>query len=84
MRRDIKLYLEDILESINLINEYVAGFSEEKFLKSQALQDSVIRRLEIIGEAVKNIPAHIKTANEEVDWKLIAGTRDVIAMPIFE
>lgn len=50
------LYIEDILESIDKIEEYIGEIKEEYFYRNTQLQDSVLRRLEIIGEAAKNIP----------------------------
>ncbi len=52
-----RIFIEHILESINLIKGYTKDVSREDFLSSLQIQDAVIRRLEIIGEAVKNIPA---------------------------
>lgn len=60
MKKDPKVFIEHIIESIQLIEEYAAHLTAEKFQKNQAMQDAIIRRLEIIGEAVKNIPAFTK------------------------
>ncbi|CAB3289245.1 protein of unknown function [Methanocaldococcus lauensis] len=60
MNKDVKVYLNHILESIELIEEYTEDKSEEEFFTSKFLQDAVIRRLEIIGEAVKNLPTEFK------------------------
>jgi len=56
MKREIKVYVEDILESIEKIEEYTKPISEEIFYKNIQVQDAVLRRLEIVGEAIKNIP----------------------------
>jgi len=53
MIRDIRLYIQDMLESIQAIEEYVRTTTEEQFYKNRLIQDAVLRRLEIIGEAVK-------------------------------
>lgn len=76
--KDPIIFLEHILESIELIENYVKGKSESDFLKSKQLQDSVIRRIEIIGEAVKNLPKEFKEKHSGMPWKKIAGTRDLI------
>jgi len=60
MKKDTKIFLEHILESINLIEEYMQDKTKTEFLETKQLQDAVIRRIEIIGEAVKNIPDDIK------------------------
>ena len=60
MKKNATIFLTHILDSINLVEEYLKGKSKLDFLNSQQLQDSVIRRIEIIGEAIKNIPNDIK------------------------
>ena len=64
MRKDVKTFIEHILECIELIEEYTKNKTEEDFLGSIQLQDAVIRRMEIIGEAVKNIPDEVKEKYE--------------------
>ena len=58
--KDPKIFIEHILECIERIEEYVKGITKDEFFSSGQLQDAVIRRIEIIGEAVKNIPTEIK------------------------
>jgi uncharacterized protein with HEPN domain len=69
MKRDIIVYVDDILESIGLINTYTQGISQDAFIENIQLQDSVIRRLEVIGEAVKHIPVGIRRRYPTVPWK---------------
>ena len=78
MTRDVRVYLEDILDSIARIEEYVAGRDEAHFLANVQLQDAVLRRLEIIGEAVKGVPPELRDHHPEIPWKTIAGLRDVL------
>lgn len=78
MKKDPLIFIGHILECINLIEEYTKGKSKEEFLEDNQLQDSVIRRIEIIGEAVKNIPDEVKDKYKEIEWKKIAGMRDVV------
>ena len=68
MKRDYKLYLNDIRDSITQIEEYMLSVSEENFKKNKLLQDGVIRRFEIIGEASRNIPRALKEKNKQVPW----------------
>jgi len=84
MKRDYKLYLNDIKESIMQIEEYMRGISEATFLKNRQLQDAVIRRLEIIGEASRNIPRALKEKNKHVPWVYMSGLRDLITHGYFE
>ena len=78
MKKDPRIFIEHILECIELIGDYTKGVTKEDFLKSQQLQDSVIRRIEVIGEAIKNIPREIRDLYLDIPWKRIAGTRDIL------
>lgn len=78
------IYLDHILESISYIQEYTKNVSKDKFLELVSLQDQVVRRLEIIGEAVKSIPDEIRLKYKVVPWKKIAGMRDVLIHDYFE
>jgi uncharacterized protein with HEPN domain len=75
MEKD-KLYLDHILFSIQKINRFCAQVSFEEFSQNEMLQSAVIRELEVIGEATKNISEKMKRDNPEIPWRLIAGTRD--------
>lgn len=66
-----------------MIYEYTKGFDENDFLTSIKLQDLVSRRLEIIGEAVKNIPKDVKDKYPDIEWKKIAGMRDYLIHAYF-
>lgn len=83
MKRDYKVYVDDILESIKLIEEYIQGKDKANFTEDVKLQDAVLRRLEIVGEAVKHIPDEIKIKYPEVEWKKISGARDIFAHEYF-
>lgn len=83
MKRDFRVYLDDVLESITRIKEYTESIDEEEFLKNVPVQDAVIRRFEIIGEAVKNIPDEIKQKYPAVEWKKVAGARDIFSHEYF-
>lgn len=84
MKRDYKLYINDIRDSIKRIEEYLKDISEEEFRKDVKLQDAVIRRLEIIGEASRNIPRALKEKNKQVPWLKMSQYRDFIVHSYFE
>ena len=70
------LYIKDILESINLIEQFVAGMELEDFKKDIKTSDAGIKRFENIGEATKNIPEESKAGYPNIPWKEMAGMRD--------
>lgn len=84
----LKLELEDALhrkvdlveyeESINRISAYLKDIDCSTFAKSPAIQDAVIRRLEITGEAAKRVPDHIKLHYPKIPWRSMAAMRDVL------
>ncbi|MFQ5979414.1 MAG: DUF86 domain-containing protein [Candidatus Heimdallarchaeota archaeon] len=76
MTKDPLVFIEHIWECIELIETYIQQKTLDLFHKTTQLQDAVIHRLEIIGEAVKNIPEDFKAENPEIPWKDIARTRD--------
>ena len=83
MKRDMRVYLQDIWESILAAEEYTQGLSKEEFLNNRQVQDAVIRRLEIMGEAVKYISGDLKSKYPEIAWVKIAGLRDVLIHQYF-
>lgn len=83
MSKDSQVLIQHILESIDLIESYTAKISKAEFLKSLQLQDAVMRRLEIIGEASKKIPARLKEQYPGIPWKRIAGMRDILIHEYF-
>ncbi len=74
MSRDTS-YLQHISDSIDKILTYTAD-GEEEFSSDTMVQDAVIRNLEIIGEAVKNLSDDLKDQYEDIPWRSIAGMRD--------
>jgi uncharacterized protein with HEPN domain len=83
MTRSPRLWLEDIVEAADLLAQYVAGLSFEEFEEDVEKQDAVARRLEIIGQAVKELPQDLREAYPSVEWRAIAGARDIVAHEYF-
>ena len=82
-KRDVGLYLEDIFESIKQIQEYTDDIEEDELYSNKLIQDAVARRFEIIGEAVKHVPLYYREKHSEIEWKKIAGMRDVLIHEYF-
>lgn len=83
MKRDFTIYLKDILESINFIEEFINDMSFDEFKKDEKTSSATIRKIEIIGEAAKHIPKEVIAANKEIPWKEMAGMRDKITHDYF-
>lgn len=77
-KRDFIVFLEDILNSIEKIERYTSGIIFEDFSKNEMMIDATIRNLEIIGEAIRNIPKGIKEKYPEVEWKEAIGFRNIL------
>ncbi len=82
-KRNEAVYLKDILESIERIEQYIQGVKGSEFLKNLQLQDAVLKRLEIIGEAVKGVSNSIRKEYPEIPWKEIAGLRNILVHEYF-
>jgi len=83
MKRSINLFISDILENIVLIEESTNKIKKEGLSLDRDLRDATVRRLEIIGEAVKNIPDSFRKLYPNVSWRKIAGFRDIVIHAYF-
>jgi uncharacterized protein with HEPN domain len=84
MARDFEVYLGDIRQAIGKIQSYTAGLTRDMFDQDDRTIDAVIRNLQIVGEAAKAIPDSIRAAYPNVEWKKVAGLRDILAHQYFE
>jgi uncharacterized protein with HEPN domain len=82
--RDWRLYADDIVESCGRIRQFVAGMTFEAFVADRRTCDAVIRNIEVIGEAAKNLPDDIIAKAPEVEWRKIRGMRDILAHGYFD
>jgi uncharacterized protein with HEPN domain len=76
MNKDDTVFLKHILDAIDLIEGYLKDKSYEEFEGNRMLQDAVIREIEIIGEATKNLSVEFRDKYSEIPWRQIAGMRD--------
>lgn len=75
-KRDVRVYLEDILESAQLTQEFIAGMDLAGFLEDLKTRYAVLRAIQIMGEAVRHIPEKVQQAYPEVPWHQIRGMRN--------
>lgn len=83
MSRDLGLYLTDIIRAIGKIQQYTSGMTYDDLLADDKTFDAVIHNLQIIGEATKQIPEAIRQKYPQIEWRKIAGLRDIIAHAYF-
>lgn len=72
-------YIDDILQAARRIGSYVEGIDEDVFARDEMRQDAVIRQLEIIGEASRNLSAEFREQHPGVEWRKIIGMRNLLA-----
>jgi uncharacterized protein with HEPN domain len=83
MLRDFKVLLDDILEAAGRIRSYTEGMSLAELRADKKTTDAVVRNLEVIGEAIKKLPAEVRDRHPDVPWKKIAGLRDILIHEYF-
>jgi uncharacterized protein with HEPN domain len=83
MSRNLILYLDDILSSIEKIERYTANMNLDSFISDERTVDAVSLNLQIIGEAVKKMPSELRDRYPQIEWRKIARLRDAIAHAYF-
>ena len=83
MKREIGDYIQDIIESMSKAMEFINGITYNSFASDDKTIFAVVRALEIIGEAVKNIPQEIREKHTEIPWREMAGMRDKLIHEYF-
>lgn len=82
-KKDPKIFLEHILENIEKIENGINGMTKVEFFMDVDTQDATLRRLEVIGEAVRNLPDSFRKKHPKIPWKKIAGMRDILIHEYF-
>jgi uncharacterized protein with HEPN domain len=83
MPRDYKVYLDDIIEAAEHIEKYTSGLSLEAFSKDRKTRDAVLYNLQVVGEAIKKVPEEVRSRHPDIEWKKIAGLRDILVHEYF-
>jgi uncharacterized protein with HEPN domain len=81
--KDDSVYLKHMVDAIKRIEEYTASTDSLTFFKTPLIQDGVIRQIEIIGEATKNLSAALRDKYPSIPWQDIAGMRDKLIHDYF-
>ena len=82
-KRNSVLFLYDILECIEKIERYISGITYEDFERDERTIDAVLRNLEVIGEAARNIPLEIRNRYYDIPWRKIVALRNVVIHQYF-
>jgi uncharacterized protein with HEPN domain len=81
--RDVHVYLQDILDACEKIRRYTGEMTLDQFGSDDKTVDAVIRNLEIIGEAARQVPSEIRAATSAIEWQRIAAMRNVLIHAYF-
>ena len=82
-KHSIAVYLGHVIMAMDAIKEYTADITPEVFYEDRKTQDAVVRNLEIVGEAIKHIPEELRERYPHIDWRGLAGLRDVLIHQYF-
>ncbi len=83
MKRDLRLFVSDILSAMDAIESFVKGMSPEQLTNDDKTASAVIRKFEVIGEAAKNIPSSLQEKHPDIPWQAMAGMRDRLVHAYF-
>lgn len=78
MERDYDLYLKDMLDAIEAIQEYTAGMEFEEFAENDLVVDGVLQNFQVLGEAAGEIPAEVREEHDHIPWRDIQDFRNVV------
>lgn len=78
MSRNVLLYMRDIMDNMRDVEEFIQGMSYEQFAVDKRTVNAVLRSIEVIGEATKNVPDDVRAGYPQIPWKEMAGMRDKV------
>lgn len=76
MQKNPSLYLHHIIDSATQINDYLSGSDKQQFADNALVQDAVLRKLEVIGEACSSLEENFKQTHQNIPWRKISGMRN--------
>jgi len=82
-KRSSNLLLFDIFQSVEKIEKFSRGISFDQLMTDERTKDAILRNLQVIGEASKNLPESLIADHPEVDWSGLAGVRDIVTHRYF-
>ena len=82
-KRDVRLFLADMLDSIGKIERYTAGMDFARFAEDERTVDAVVRNLEILGEAARQIPEEVRHRYPAIPWRRVVGLRNIVVHAYF-
>jgi uncharacterized protein with HEPN domain len=82
-KRDVGLFIHDMLEAVEKVERYTSGLSYQQFDGNDLVVDAVVRNLEIIGEAAKFIPPDMRSRYDAINWSRVVGFRNIVIHAYF-
>jgi uncharacterized protein with HEPN domain len=83
MTRSVSLFIKDILQNMSDAMEFIEGVSYDQFAADKKTLNALLRSIEVIGEAAKNIPDEVRANYPRVPWKEMSGMRDKVIHSYF-
>jgi uncharacterized protein with HEPN domain len=83
MKRDYIFFIKDILDAMDKIKEFVGTTEYDEFIKDDMKSSAVVKKIEIIGEAMRNIPRDVRARYRNIPWRNIIGMRNKISHGYF-
>ena len=83
MKKDYRIYLDHIIDSLQKALDYVSEVSYDDFIKDEEKQDAGIRKIEVAGEATKRVGQDLRDKYDHIPWRAIAGMRDKLIHDYF-